>query len=259
MENSGTPFFMPICLECPYKILSFVKATVFQNQLHKHNTMKKALLPILLFLFPICLFSQENIDVDYSNIKEYIQKQPGGYAQLTERFEINDSLLTLNDYALIYYGYSFTSKYKGSMDIWQDVDSLMEEKRMEEAYEQVKEYRKANPVSLKLLIYAVNLASELQKEEEVQSYVNKYVKLSSAILSSGDGTSEETAFKVICVNDEYQILYNVFDVQNLKQQSLVNNCDLMEFESSPYYQGTQIYFDISRSLDFMEELFNRKK
>ncbi len=233
---------------------------VYQKQLYKHNTMKKALSLIILFLFPICLFSQEKIDVDYSNIKEYIQKQPGGYAQLAERFEANDSLLTVNDYILIYYGYSFTSKYNGSISTWQAVDSLVEEKRIEEAYEQVKEYRKSNPVSLKLLIYAANLASELQKEEEeIQSYVNKYVKLSSAILSSGDGTSEKTAFKVICVNDEYQILYNVFNVQNLKQQSLVNNCDLMEFESSPYYQGTRIYFDISRSLDFMEELFNSKK
>ena len=92
------------------------------------------------------------------------------------------------------------------MELWKELETLMEEKKWEEAYTQLKECRKKNPVSLKLLIYAVNLASELQREEEVQAYIDKYIKLSSAIISSGDGTSEDTAFKVISVNDEYQIL-----------------------------------------------------
>lgn len=222
--------------------------------------MKNALLLINLFLLPTYLSSQEKIDVNYSIIKEYVHNHPDEYALLTERFEANDSLLTLKDYALIYYGYSFTPLYRGSINDWKDLSTLMKEKKSEEAYELVKECRKNNPVSLELLLHAVNLASDLQKEkEEVQSFVDKYVRIASTILSSGDGSSEETAFKVICVNDEYQILYNVFAIQNLKSQSLVNDCDLMEFESSPNFNGTQIYFNISRSLDFMEELINRKE
>ena len=162
--------------------------------------MKRTLLLINLLLLSVCVFPQENIEVNYATIKKYVENQSDDYQQLIERFEANDSLLSLN-------------------------------------------------------VYAVNLASELQREEEVQAYIDKYIKLSSAIISSGDGTSEDTAFKVISVNDEYQILNNVFKVEGLKQQSLVNKCDLMEFESSPYYEGTQIYFDISRSLDYMKDLF----
>lgn len=217
--------------------------------------MKRTLLLINLLLLSVCVFPQENIEVNYATIKKYVENQSDDYQQLIERFEANDSLLSLNDYALIYYGHSFTPKYKGSMELWKELETLMEEKKWKEAYILLKECRKKNPVSLKLLIYAVNLASELQREEEVQAYIDKYIKLSSAIISSGDGTSEDTAFKVISVNDEYQILNNVFKVEGLKQQSLVNKCDLMEFESSPYYEGTQIYFDISRSLDYMKDLF----
>ena len=162
------------------------------------------------------------------------------------------------------------------MELWKELETLMEEKKWEEAYTQLKECRKKNPVSLQLLYNMYGLAGLLEKDiqeikhyskryaalltmisltEEVQAYIDKYIKLSSAIISSGDGTSEDTAFKVISVNDEYQILNNVFKVEGLKQQSLVNKCDLMEFESSPYYEGTQIYFDISCSLDYMEDLF----
>ena len=62
-----------------------------------------------------------------------MENQSDDYQQLIERFEANDSLLSLNDYALIYYGHSFTPKYKGSMELWKELETLMEEKKWEEA------------------------------------------------------------------------------------------------------------------------------
>ena len=135
--------------------------------------MKRTLLLINLLLLSVCVFPQENIEVNYATIKKYVENQSDDYLQLIERFEANDSLLSLNDYALIYYGHSFTPKYKGSMELWKELETLMEEKKWEEAYTLLKECRKKNPVSLKLLIYAVNLASELRREEEVQAYIDK--------------------------------------------------------------------------------------
>ena len=219
--------------------------------------MKKLITLFFISILSLQMYcsAQEILNVDYSAIKEYVTDHSTEFQKLMQRFEENDSLLTRQDYAMIYYGYSFTPAYKGSMDNFQDLRKQIKEQKYEDAYNTGKELLKKNPVSLKLLIYAVNLASELRREEEVQAYIDKYIKLSSAIISSGDGTSEDTAFKVISVNDEYQILNNVFKVEGLKQQSLVNKCDLMEFESSPYYEGTQIYFDISRSLDYMKDLF----
>ena len=94
--------------------------------------MKRTLLLINLLLLSVCVFPQENIEVNYATIKKYVENQSDDYQQLIERFEANDSLLSLNDYALIYYGHSFTPKYKGSMELWKELETLMEEKKLEE-------------------------------------------------------------------------------------------------------------------------------
>lgn len=62
--------------------------------------MKRTLLLINLLLLSVCVFPQENIEVNYATIKKYVENQSDDYQQLIERFEANDSLLSLNDYAL---------------------------------------------------------------------------------------------------------------------------------------------------------------
>ena len=104
------------------------------------------------------------------------------------------------------------------------------------------------------------IAGLLQKDiREIKHYSKRYAALLTMIALTGDGTSEETAFKVICVNDEYQLLNMLFKMENMKGQSLVNKCDLIEFDKCQYYEGNQMYFDISRSLDYMSELFGKWK
>ena len=60
--------------------------------------MKRTLLLINLLLLSVCVFPQENIEVNYATIKKYVENQSDDYQQLIERFEANDSLLSLNDY-----------------------------------------------------------------------------------------------------------------------------------------------------------------
>ena len=143
------------------------------------------------------------------------------------------------------------------MDRWNVLDTLYTEKKMNLMYDKAKEFRQDNPVSLKLLLYLIKVTSTLQKKGELQSYIEKYKNLVAAILSSGDGKSQQTPFYVICINDEYQLLQNVFDVKKINSQSLIKGCDLMKFEYSPYYNGTEIYFNISRSLDHMNGTVSR--
>ena len=174
------------------------------------------------------------------------------------RFEENDTLLTRQDHAMLYYGYSFTPAYKGSMDDFQDFRKLIKEEKYEDAYNIGKELLKKNPVSLQLLYNMYGIAGLLQKDiREIKHYSKRYAALLTMIALTGDGTSEETAFKVICVNDEYQLLNMLFKMENMKGQSLVNKCDLIEFDKCQYYEGNQMYFDISRSLDYMSELFGK--
>lgn len=226
--------------------------------------MKK--LFIFLFIGIVSLqsycYAQNELKIDYQVIKEYVANQKEDFQRLIQRFEANDSLLTRTDYATIYYGYSFTPDYNASMfdmtDEFQNIRKLAKEGKNEQAYEAGKELLKKNPVSLELLYQMGILASNLQKDaDEIRGYSKRYAALVTMIARTGDGRSEATAFKVICVNDEYQLLGMLFRMENLKSQSLVNKCDLIEFDKCKYYSGTTMYFDISRSLDYMSELLKK--
>lgn len=218
----------------------------------------KKLIFILFFLIGIhiCLFAQDKLNIDYLEIQKYVTGQRSDFDALMQRYEANDSLLTEEEYALVYFGYSFTSSYCGSYDDFDEMGVLIENQQLEKAYLLGKTYLKKNPVSMNMLSTMFILANKLNKDKaEIKGYVYKYSNLGDMILSTGNGKSEETAYKVICINDEYQILNVFLKIDNIRSQTLVNDCDLMEFDSSKLYEGTQIYFNISRSLDYLESIY----
>ena len=219
----------------------------------------RSILFLLSFCITVCVYAQEVIRIDYPTIKETITKDSTYYTNLLQRFESNDSLLTPNDYAMIYYGYSFQPSYKGSLDPTKTaLNELINNRKYEDAYNLGKSSLKDNPVSLNTLYNMYYLCQALNKpEEETQSYLAKYTGLLYTISLSGDGHSEETAFKVICINDEYQLMYNYFGVEDIKGQSLINDCDVIEFKSSQHFKGKEMYFDISRSLLRMQEMLEK--
>ena len=222
--------------------------------------MKKLITLFFISILSLQVYcsAQEILKVDYPAIKEYVTNHNTEFQKLMQRFEENDTLLTRQDHAMLYYGYSFTPAYKGSMDDFQDFRKLIKEEKYEDAYNIGKELLKKNPVSLQLLYNMYGIAGLLQKDiREIKHYSKRYAAVLTMIALTGDGTSEETAFKVICVNDEYQLLNMLFKMENMKGQSLVNKCDLIEFDKCQYYEGNQMYFDISRSLDYMSELFGK--
>lgn len=49
---------------------------------------------------------------------------------------------------------------------------------------------------------------------------DRYRALRKVIVYSGNGSSCETAFKVISVSDGYDILYTYFDIKKIKKPSL---------------------------------------
>ena len=201
--------------------------------------MKKLITLFFISILSLQVYcsAQEILKVDYPAIKEYVTNHNTEFQKLMQRFEENDTLLTRQDHAMLYYGYSFTPAYKGSMDDFQDFRKLIKEEKYEDAYNIGKELLKKNPVSLQLLYNMYGIAGLLQKDiREIKHYSKRYAALLTMIALTGDGTSEETAFKVICVNDEYQLLNMLFKMENMKGQSLVNKCDLIEFDKCQYYE-----------------------
>ncbi len=90
------------------------------------------------------------------------------------------------------------------------------------------------------------------KLKELYSYKSELIY--DAIFSSGDGISEETAFYVINISDEYRIL-NILDFEFGGQQRLLKSrYDYLKLqENEAGIDG--LYFEISRSLSHMKQMF----
>lgn len=223
--------------------------------------MKKNIIILLLLSFILPgIGAQEKLEINYESIKKAVTSE-NTYKELLKRYEANDTTLKKNDYSILYYGQLYQKSYNPyNVEGLDEANKLMKAKEYNKAYEQCLKILQKNPVSLNTLENLYYAGKAMGKpQEELENYIMKFWKLMNMIVSTGDGQSEKTAFHVICVNDEYQLLRNYFEIEGFKQQSLVNSgensYDLMEFTSSKYYEGTKIYFDITKVFDFLNNAF----
>ena len=88
------------------------------------------------------------------------------------------------------------------------------------------------------------------KDPELQSFLDnaslRYQQIIQAILATGNGSSKETAYKVICVSDEYEIIFKPLQVKSIQQQTtLENKYDVFNVKLPG--GKAKIFFDISIS------------
>ncbi|MBD1428955.1 DUF4919 domain-containing protein [Sphingobacterium litopenaei] len=214
----------------------------------------------LLLIF-ISVFSQANaqneLTINYSEIKEKIENQnsPNYYPTILKRYNNFDKKLTLEEYALLYYGFTFQENYLKNQSEEIELSKLEKEGKYEELISACEKYLLINPVSLKANdLMAYSLYKLNKPESEWRKFQERYRALRKVIVYSGNGLTCETAFKVISVSDEYDVIYTYFDVENIKKQSLVGLCDKFEISPTEYYHSDIIYFDISQKLIRSENL-----
>ena len=102
----------------------------------------------------------------------------------------------------------------------------------------------------------IPVTTEQEESEEAYNAYIQVVMLYSAIASTGDGKSQETAFHVICVSDEYALM-RMFGFSP-KSQALLEkkgrSYDRMDLEENEY--GLEaLYFDITVSFEAMNKMF----
>lgn len=183
------------------------------------------------------------------------------YPKLLGRFLADDSTLTKREYRLLYYGFVFQESYSGYPSLQQD--------RVNEAYAAMDLKQVENIVDSILEKFPVNLFANYHKglvlfyrdstDPAVYKYRDRYYAMVNAILSSGNGRSCNTAFRTICVNDEYMLIYNYFEIEEFLGQSLQFPCDRMSVKPSQYYQSDVMYFDTSETFIYMKKMFNDDK
>ncbi len=177
------------------------------------NKIKFTILIAVFALGSASLLRAQNDDF-YAEIKSFMTENRAEYNDIVKSYFAGEDL-SLDDYTLLYYGYTFTDAYKPNY-YNSSIDSLIAKKLYSQAYAALQADHKQDPTSLQTLFYLMNIAEELLKPEESKIYQSRYINLVKAIMGAGgDGLSKENAIRVNRVTDEFQILSTYFGASSI--------------------------------------------
>lgn len=209
--------------------------------------MRRLLLTsIILIMAFTAIKSQQKLDLGL--IKETVENESGYYNDILNIYLTDDPLIRLDDIALVYYGQVFTSNYKGASDKNEnDLKNHIAMGDNHKAYSVAKKILEYNPVSLNALFYAWRTSEALgEPENEVSSYIRKYLSILNMITTYGDGKSSRTPFYVITPDDQDHILYGMFDIENIIDRTLDTEtlCNIIYVEPSTKFQARRMYINV---------------
>jgi hypothetical protein len=223
-------------------------------------------LPVLILL---CLlgtslaFSQNSrhIAPDFEAIKAEIEDEESDmyYPVLLERFEDGDTSMTLDETRHFYFGYRFQEDYRpygrpSKMDALMKVvkQKNHKKKHFKKIVSYASQVLKEEPLNINAMSYKLYA---LRKTNQPERYVQLFSQMRivfDAISSTGDGLTKETAYHVVYVAHEYNMLdYLEYDFGG--KQSLVYPCDLLNLAAND--DGIEaLYFDVSSCLSHLADL-----
>jgi hypothetical protein len=200
---------------------------------------------------------------DYKGIEKIIVNKESGffYPDFLKRYKKSDTTLTLQDFRILYYGFLFnesysvygSSNYQDSINLVLGKDSLIREDFFQIIYYErliLDEYP-FNLRDLNVLLYSYLQIGDTLSAIEADFKLNMIIQ---AILSTGDGKKEKTAWHVISISHEYDIL-GALGFQFGGSQTLTKNgCDYLEIADNDYgIKG--FYFDVNMILNKQRDLF----
>ena len=212
------------------------------------------------FLFLACVlsgaaFAQEAFLLpDYEGIQNMGQAE---YYALLNRFQAQDTTLSIVDLQTIYYGSAFYGNPSSGLAN-RRLNAITDTKGNEDAILYVDSVLATSPLNLGTLLTRFTLAYHAHDTITTSAYFWQYNRLVDAIYATGDARSEETALHVVCVDDEYTIMYYVMEVQPEGQMLTSSLCDKIDIVTK---NGTKlpVYFDVQLILALRNRMFSSDK
>ena len=211
----------------------------------------------VLFLMPFLSLAQEarHIVPDYNEIETLTSDKVSAfyYPELFKKYVANDTNLSLRDYRMLYFGYFFQGNYTPFYHT-EEADSVKailgdREKLTTDEWKEVIRFGKANleknPFDLKGLNIVWVAYRQTGDSASARFYFDKLKKLVQTILSTGDGMSEATAFHILNVSHEYDII-NILGYEYGGNQNLTDTkCDYLSLKTND--EGLSgLYFDVNQ-------------
>ena len=197
-----------------------------------------------------------NIDMDSISLSIKDASSVHYYPVILETFLKNQDTidiifdsLSAEGYTHLYYGWFFQEGYKADATETENESvflDLYHKNQYAEAIPFGELAVKESPVNI-VLLHKLALAGNYTGNSTVfWNYFRKYTRLLNAIKSSGDGKTATTAFVVINVYDEYEVLSDL----ELKKdkQSEENGCDKFNIRQPNELNTSVLYFNKSLTL-----------
>lgn len=231
--------------------------------------LRRLVLVFWLMIIAASVFGQETSYVipDYNEI-EKLTKDKGSafhYDGLFKRYKENDTTLTLRDYRMLYYGYFFQPSYTPFFRT-AEADSIkmllgMKDELNNQDWKEIIRLGTVNvnknPFDLKGLNVVWIANKHVGDSATANIYFDKLKKLVQTILSTGDGLSENTAFHVLNVSHEYDIL-NILGYEFGGNQKLTDGkCDFLSLKTNDD-NVAGLYFDVKQMFKGYEKTLSSK-
>lgn len=218
--------------------------------------MKHLIFSLFALMFAFSALAQEQTfeAPNFEVIKKTIQTDTSRffYPRLLERYQAMDSSLNADDYKHLYYGFVFNAGYQPYKVLPEDKqlsDYFKRDELAEADYDKIIQLAKVclkqfpfNINQMKMMAFAYNKKGDSDTSAKLMGQTFDIIK---TIMQSGDGKSEATAYHVISVGNEYDLL-RMLNLQS-ESQTLIGNCDKLILEKNS--RGlTDIFFNVEQPL-----------
>ncbi|MBN2892364.1 MAG: DUF4919 domain-containing protein [Bacteroidales bacterium] len=166
------------------------------------------------------------------------------YQKLLAKFNYDPTSLSLDEYFMFYYGSALQDDFSGYSNSNPAISQAFEEENYEYCIRIGKSFIEEHPTSIATYFYIANSYFMLGKADLSIKYLTIYYGLLQSIICTGNGETEETAFIVSSVTDEYTVMK--FHEYSFAGQSLVSgkkhNYDVLYYMDRSAKRG--MYFNI---------------
>ena len=225
--------------------------------------MRKAILLLFVFFTVSSVVGQSFISKpDYKKIEKNIKDKKSNlyFESLMNRFKNADSTMTLDEKQHLYYGFTFTKDYNpydrsGILDTI--FSKLNEPDTTKINYSDVlhlcNQHVAKSPFDLRIYNAMLYLNEKLDDKANFEKAAVKLRSVVDAIMQSGDGKTKETAYYVIYVTHEYDMI-SILGYEFGGEQRLIEHYDYLKLKENPS-KIPGFYFDITPSLEYLNKKF----
>jgi hypothetical protein len=200
-----------IRINSPCRVLGTLGFIPVINRGKVKSLMRKSILLILVFFCYNSANPQSQADVSYLDLVKTLVCDSGSaffYPKLLDKIKKHPGEINENDVKYLYYGQVFRIGYEPRKMFDDDRKKLEKYMGNDKKYKVIElgtEILKNHPVDLTTLLYTCKCLMEKKLPDTTYFLENRYRMLLKGILSTGNGTSKESAIVVASIWDEYII------------------------------------------------------